>query len=165
MSTARKLVEVSNATYSPEKMTERLATIDRTQAVLEFSENGKILAANERLLNILNYTDVEIKVKSLSDLCKDKLTWSDPKDFEPREIILQSKGSRPRYLMGSIGRVQENENISNFIFSGFDITEIREELEIKTPLFQESCRLRVFKIISGRDLKINWNHVKNTQKS
>ena len=38
-------------------------------------------------------------------------------------------------------------------------------LKVPNPLFQESCRLGVFKISSGRDKKINWNHVKNTVES
>ena len=39
------------------------------------------------------------------------------------------------------------------------------EADRTCPLFQESCRLGVFKISSGRDKKINWNHVKNTVES
>jgi methyl-accepting chemotaxis protein len=147
MQAAKKLEQVHSNEFTHEEASEQLSAINSTQAVVELNNDGKIKSANESFLKILNYQLIELTAKTLGDICEEEISWNSPQVFEAKEFTFKSKGSRPRYLVGAFTPISQSGSITGYRFNGFDVTAVREELEIKTQIMDMTS------IVSEADLK------------
>jgi methyl-accepting chemotaxis protein len=121
--------------------TPEASTQDTVPILIKFNRDGKIISFSEYLQNSLGFTEEDLMEKEINEICPELLTT----DYSQNsEIALKSKKGISLF---SIGSVSENKDDQTICFAGFDITHIREELNVKTEI------MNLTSIISEADLK------------
>ncbi len=110
-----------------------LATLQASQAVIEFAPDGRILTANGNFLGAVGYTLAEIQGRSHSLFCEDGYAKSDAYrrfwqdlaagQFQSGEFKRVAKGGRVLWLQASYNPVRDNSGrITRIVKFASDIT-------------------------------------------
>lgn len=122
-----------------------VAAINRSQAVIEFAMDGKILSANGNFLKVMGYEMADIQGRSHSLFCDEeyaqsaeyKQLWDklNRGEFESGEYKLFGKNGKEIWIVASYNPVMGSDGKPvKVIKLATDITESRSELKVRTDI-------------------------------
>jgi PAS domain S-box-containing protein len=145
------------------ELSNRMDAINKSNAVIEFDVEGKIMYANKIFLNLMGYTEKEIKGKKHSifvdELYKDskeyKDFWNTLKNgkFISSECVRIKKNGEPIWLQSTYNPIKDIEgNTYKIMKIATDITELVEksnEIETKNTYLEHAAKILRHDMHSG----------------
>jgi methyl-accepting chemotaxis protein len=139
---------------------EKYLALDRSQAVIEFDLNGKVLAANENFCMTLGYSLSEIVGKPHSFFCDPQYVLSadyrsfweklNRGEFDTGEYCRIGKGGKLVWIIASYNPMFDaNGKVYKFVKFATDVTSSKAELKARTDI------MNLTSIVSESDLKGN----------
>ncbi len=140
----------------------QIEAVSRSQAIIEFSRDGKVLSANENFLNLLGYTYDEIQGKSHSMFVEESYRgtaaynefWSELNrgQFQFGEFKRVAKGGRTIYIQATYNPIFDlNGKIYKIVKFASDATA-QAKIRIEAELLKEKERLAAAELQSQIDV-------------
>ena len=149
----------------------QISAINKSQAVIEFDIDGKILTANDKFLHIMGYTFPEIEGKHHSIFLKDlaenedeyKRFWERLRcgEYESSEYVRIRKDKKEVWIQASYNPIFDmNGKPYKIVKFANDITE-RKEAELKIVEFAEQAEIRNAELEIAREQAEHANRMKS----